>query len=172
MSCDCIEIRVADGSESLASSLNNVITQLFGNAGITRSIVNGRAVWTITFPHSDIGNVVRYTGEGDIAYIYRILNLMGQVTGFNTVNVTTSPYIVGDSDGYIICELGSNSINIPSPIANRIIKVANNKDSDVTIDFGIKTIIFNNTSTTTFILTKYSSIDLIFSATNNTWRIL
>jgi hypothetical protein len=62
--------------ESIASSLDNLVLNLFGL--VTKTIVNGRATWTIPCALTNaILNHPQNVGEGFICYILRLMATMG-----------------------------------------------------------------------------------------------
>lgn len=64
-------------TESMASQIGNLIDELFGT--FTKTIVNGRAVWSAVCSPNDTGLACypRADGEGWICYIIRVLDAIG-----------------------------------------------------------------------------------------------
>lgn len=67
--------------ESIASQLENLTNALFGT--FTKTIVNGRAVWSAQCTPYDTGVscIPRNLGEGTLCYIQRVMDGLGTFTG-------------------------------------------------------------------------------------------
>lgn len=88
-SCGCNPCTASLSVESLASTLNNLVTKLFGS--FTKTIVNGRATWSqvCAAESSGLSCNPRTTDEGFICYVLRLFDNLGLFYGGAWSNVST-----------------------------------------------------------------------------------
>lgn len=78
---DCNPCQTVQVNESVASQIENLTASMFGT--FTKTIVNGRAVWTLQCdPNTGgIAGIPRNAGEGFVCYILRVLAVLSIVPG-------------------------------------------------------------------------------------------
>ncbi len=159
-------------TESVASWLDNLTTQLFGE--ITKVVENGRAVWTTPCDlDTTILSYPRLPNEGLVCYLIRVVNNL--VTGQSqalTIRETTGPTTLTETDTVLICKPATDiQVTLPrqADIAEgKVFEVHLDADYNVTVAPDNDTI---NGASNFIIDTEGSTLRFINTKTGD-WKIL